>query len=488
MSLRSNIPTPPPLDGEEDKTSVDKQSSHVATSSQSAQYERKMGDTELSYFLPSRHTGVNDMYLHLAFDAPLHLLRRARVCLVWAILRLRHPLLSAKVVMHDYDDVRFVYDVPSDPEDALVSAEAALEFRSQTKDELVDSYLNGPRTLSNSRLSYLVISQPALSAIPTPPRTPSPSRDGFTATEDLARSTALQTNPDASIGRFDVLFAAMHFLGDGMALHQCANDFFGLVACGKGDDELAQMLADEWEKRFAIAAVHSDSALPVPLEAGSLNPAHGCRRLPPRLISDSQRVPWSEARRSQNGNTRPPHRLAEQGLSFRPDEGDPEEVQAEGDGRGEAELPTMMYSALNLRPYFTPTKLLHDSYWFLAIGYFNVILPSFLPSSDQEKTFWHRARQAKSQSIQAAKNKMIVSRTREMAQERAERSRCGRRKTTRGNGAPGSRRLLPCVPSVKDILPVRPSAPSSALMGLSLLGNLDAMYTAAAYPDLKLRG
>lgn len=26
-------------------------------------YERRMGDTELSYFLPSRQSGVNDMYV-----------------------------------------------------------------------------------------------------------------------------------------------------------------------------------------------------------------------------------------------------------------------------------------------------------------------------------------------------------------------------------------------------------------------------------------
>lgn len=34
---------------------------------------------------------------------------RERVCVVWAILRQRHPLLAATVEMHDYDDVRFVY-------------------------------------------------------------------------------------------------------------------------------------------------------------------------------------------------------------------------------------------------------------------------------------------------------------------------------------------------------------------------------------------
>ena len=40
--------------------------------------------------------------------APERIVRRARVRMVWAILRIRHPLLASKVVMHDYDDVRFV--------------------------------------------------------------------------------------------------------------------------------------------------------------------------------------------------------------------------------------------------------------------------------------------------------------------------------------------------------------------------------------------
>ena len=90
-------------------------------------YERKMGDTELSYYLPSRANGVNDMcalpcsytggsldlifvfrYLHLGFKAPTRIMERERVRVVWAILRQRHPLLAATVEVHDYDDVRFV--------------------------------------------------------------------------------------------------------------------------------------------------------------------------------------------------------------------------------------------------------------------------------------------------------------------------------------------------------------------------------------------
>ena len=91
------------------------------------------------------------------------------------------------------------------------------------------------------------------------------------------------------------------------------------------------------------------------------------------------------------------------------------------------ELPTLMYSALNLRPYFTrkPETGLRDSYWYLAIGYFNVILPSFLPAGAdaQRAAFWLRARQAKEQSTRAAKSPLVASRTQEMAVERGERAR-----------------------------------------------------------------
>lgn len=62
------IPTPPLSDDE--KSPVVSPCSIPAVPSKSrstsrSQYERKMGDTELSYYLPSRQTGVNDMYVCL---------------------------------------------------------------------------------------------------------------------------------------------------------------------------------------------------------------------------------------------------------------------------------------------------------------------------------------------------------------------------------------------------------------------------------------
>jgi len=69
MTSISGLPTPPPLNREEyeeylNKTlpkSSTKRSRSDECSPSRIQYERKMGDTELSYFLPSRQSGVNDM-------------------------------------------------------------------------------------------------------------------------------------------------------------------------------------------------------------------------------------------------------------------------------------------------------------------------------------------------------------------------------------------------------------------------------------------
>jgi hypothetical protein len=141
----------------------------------------------------------------------------------------------------------------------------------------------------------------------------------------------------------------------------------------------------------------------------------------------------------------------------------------------------MMYSALNLRPYFT-VKPKNESYWFLAIGYFNVVLPTFLPASGStSKTFWHRAQQAKEQSTRAAKNTMVVSRSREMARKRGERARIWAKEDDEKESGTGKPALPPAKPN-----PEAPRTPSSVLLGLSLLGNLDGIYKHAMFPDIQL--
>jgi len=49
---------------------------------------------------------------------------------------------------------------------------------------------------------------------------------------------------------FDLLICAAHFIGDGMALHQFANDFFSILGSEKSQQDLEQQLIDEWQQRW----------------------------------------------------------------------------------------------------------------------------------------------------------------------------------------------------------------------------------------------
>lgn len=161
-------------------------------------------------------------------------------------------------------------------------------------------------------------------------------------------------------------------------------------------------------------------------------------------------------------------------------------------GGGSKELPALMYSALNLRPYFTVKRPSPwDSYWFIAIGYFNVVLPNFFPDSKDrvEAIFWHRARQAKEQSARAAKHPLLISRTHEMAKERGERARGWAKEDDekeQGTWVPPAPASRTDVPAREPVIPARAKAPSTALIGLSLLGNLDGVYKHATFPSIKM--
>ncbi|KAF9535684.1 hypothetical protein CPB83DRAFT_901373 [Crepidotus variabilis] len=428
--------------------------------------ERQLGETEVSYFLPSRESGVNDMYLHLGCLAQPNHIDRDRIRLAWTIMRLRHPLLGSKVIMNDYNDIRFRYETPLSPDAALTIADQNLEFRSQTKDALIDSYLNGRRTLSNERLSYLVVA--------------------FTKTQEDVEHN------------FDFLICATHFLGDGMALHQFANDFFGLLGGSIDEAGLRQKLEAEWKDYCA-----SEMPLPSSLED----------RLPLNLSSKFRQAAAQvdfqlSQKRDIGGHAFPKQSKGERHtvvptVSY--DSVKTKKILSTCKTHGVSisaalfaicnvawsrvqsknrHLPIMMYSALNLRPNLRAEKRLHDSYWFIAIGYFNIILPSFLPiKGDLPSIFWHRARSAKVQSASAAKHSMAVSRCFETAKLRGARARLWAKEDD--DKAAG------IVPPPKPVCadsktPQKPKVPSTALMGLSLLGNLDGIYKHVNFPSIKM--
>jgi len=102
--------------------------------------------------------------------------------------------------------------------------------------ELIDGYLNGPRTLSNDRLSYLILSRPK-------------------PTEDSASVAAPVLGNDQSTEpqQYELLICATHFLADMMALHRFANDFFNLLGSEMDLHELRTVLHDEWLARWVKA-------------------------------------------------------------------------------------------------------------------------------------------------------------------------------------------------------------------------------------------
>ena len=128
-----------------------------------------------------------------------------------------------------------------------------------------------------------------------------------------------------------------------------------------------------------------------------------------------------------------------------------------------------------------------ESYWFLAVGYFNVVLPTFLPRTiSPTQAFWHRACLSKEQSTRAAKNSMAVCRTHEMSKKRGAQARAwGKEDDQKANGTwvptppVSSQRETPTAPPP-------PKAPSTALIGLSLLGNLDGIYKHQDFKSIKM--
>ncbi|EDR15192.1 uncharacterized protein LACBIDRAFT_320838 [Laccaria bicolor S238N-H82] len=407
--------------------------------------ERQLGDTEVSYFLPSRQSGVNDMYLHLGCRASASILQRERVCLIWAILRLRHPLLASRVEMLDYEDIRFVYEAPPSPKHALEDADKNLAYRTQSAE------------VQN--------------------------------TSDIAKSADATQN-------YDFLICATHFLGDGMALHRFANDFFGMLGGLLSEQQLTVILEDECKRCYETL---NEAALPESIESRLPSSPGG------KFYHAASLVDFQIGQHKLTGGHSFPRRSAKERRTIVPtvsfDPARTKYILSKCKSRGVSissalfavcnvawaktygqnwQLPMMMYSALNMRPFLQSNKALNDSYWYIAIGYFNIVLPTFLPrSGDVTPTFWLRARSAKDQSTRAVKNPMIIPRSRRMAEERGSRARQWAREDDGVKALP-PRNVAPTIIRGFD------KSPSSALMGLSLLGNLDGIYKHPNFPDIKL--
>lgn len=168
----------------------------------------------------------------------------------------------------------------------------------------------------------------------------------------------------------------------------------------------------------------------------------------------------------------------------------------------------MIYSALNLRPNMLPSSDTDasSSYFHLAVGYFNIVLPCLLPSTlTTDDLFWYRARMTKAQTTKAVKTPFLISRSRETNNVRRGRAIKWAKVDDEAAAAPARAEISEKASSVAQKLgpesspatsesdqekPEEPTwkpAPQRALMGMSMLGNLDGMYSHKTFPTLQLQ-
>ncbi|KAF8600776.1 hypothetical protein BDV93DRAFT_525206 [Ceratobasidium sp. AG-I] len=306
-----------------------------------------------------------------------------------------------------------------------------------------------------------------------------------------------------------------------MALHACANDMLLMLGGGQTAEELEMVLGEDLDKEIDIPRSMEAS---LPELKGRLKNA--AAKVDERLLARKQIVTFPRVKGASRKTVVPT-------VSF--EEAHTKRIWAKCKANGVsvsnvvfalcsiawakmlewrsvtaeqgAKLPELMYTALNTRSWQDQLSK-SESFFRLCIGYFNVILPSFIPSTENDlvRTFWHRARLAKFKSTKVVKSPFVLARTHLTATKRAEQSVVWARiddQAEKESKRPRAGLPTPATTPVQVTPPVLPeepkqksaasspskaeqTAPSTALMGLLLLGNLDATYKHAMYGDIKL--
>ncbi|GFZ52190.1 hypothetical protein JCM24511_09963 [Saitozyma sp. JCM 24511] len=401
-------------------------------------YERPLGPSEVAYFAGSAD-GTGDIPELFLPD---------RVATAWACLRARHPLLASRLAVRDRAelDVHFEYPHPASAVDALNDARGALSYNSLTKDELFENHLNGPRLLSETRLSHLAIS--------------------------TTTSSTTESSPPSHT--FSLFLTIPHFAGDGMTLHALTHELVLLLSANES------LQANDLINALTVAPTR----LPLSLEdqlPGPVTPFQRAAHAVDYQLRLSREVGGHVLPRQERGPKKTVMKEIELDVDIT--KRILQRCKKEGvtinsalfalvamawaaitPGGLEPDLPILLYSALNIRPQLRPSKA---SDAFLAISYFTVSIPAFLPlPSSRKGRFWQRARSVRAQILRASTSQLLASRCLAMSDERQARA---------------LKRPAPFREIVKN------SAPSKALCGVSTVGNLDRTYTHGQYaPELEL--
>ncbi|KAJ7653244.1 hypothetical protein DFH06DRAFT_529718 [Mycena polygramma] len=449
-------------------------------------YSRKLGQNELSYFLPSRACGLNDMFMRVTFRAPPALVTPFRLCVAWAILRLRDSLLACKVDMApgEYDDARFIYIPPSSPKHALEEAAQTFAFHdTETDDDLERDYLTGPRHLSAQCLSRM----------------------------DVARQRRLSNG----LAEYSLVFTSLHAITDGTSVDgSTVLHIIGGPATPGGpprsDAELLNILETEWSQRWAVPRLSQGSfeAVTPPTEARLPKPrsrfqaaalkidyanlqrraigAHAFPRIPSQAIKQtSVEVRFTRAQTAVLQARCRSEQVTLQNTVFvlcnfawmRTAQNYPE-INAP------KTLPMLFYTAINLRQHLERISPL-TSDMTLALGFGNIVLSAFMPSSvDPHALFWLRARSVQSQMRKQTQSPLLLQRSKLASAERSHRAKAFAKQDDEADGT------LPPSPQTKKApapasTPGTVNVPSVALLGVSHLGDFTPRYPPERHPAVE---
>ena len=188
-----------------------------------------------------------------------------RLHVLWAYQLLRHPLLAAYLKVTSYEDVRFVNDTPQSLAETMDQAASRFAYLGSGSD-IVSTYLNGPRTLSNDCLAMLVVAVPE--------------------TED---------------GEYEIMLCATHYLGDGMALHTFMNEFYTLLGSDRSIDDFVAVIEKQLDAPHQLPA-SLEERLPVVGNGSRLAAAIGTeeyRRSEAKLVG-GQSFPGSPIKKERH--------------------------------------------------------------------------------------------------------------------------------------------------------------------------------------------
>ncbi|KAJ7867699.1 hypothetical protein B0H14DRAFT_3587931 [Mycena olivaceomarginata] len=432
-------------------------------------YRRTLSLNELSYFLPSRANGANDMFNRVTVHGPASLISPLRASMAWAILRLRHSLMACRVEMQPgcYDDAQFVYTPPSSPSQALSEATACVRILDGVPGpELSRSFLCGPRTLSSDRLSLLTI-----------------ARHG-------------QVSP--GIWEFDIVVMFAHMIIDGIAMQESIQLILELLGgsdtprgAPRTDAELAKLLAAEWAQRWG-AKRHAHDAIVAATEV----------RIMGLSQSKFQEAAWkvdnqNVQRRFIGGHTFP--RTKSTFTNFRVIQTQFDVSQttaifaqckanrtsvanmtfaltnfawirlcaAHPEINAPKDLPTLIYTAVNLRRYLKAASPLES------------------PIRGPDEDVLARGREAQRQIMGYAQSPLLTQRAMVNSKVRGVRAKAWARID---DEADGTLPRTPRAPAPAPPAATTPAtaAPSLALLGFSHSGNWDQIYRHDAFAPIRL--